>query len=201
MKDVRSEAAESAGDPREEIEDYPGSPTREIDPRAVIARVALRRAHVAVVPPEPDVALATPPPSTQRESAVPMRHVGPSYDRLVVSVADSTWAVEIQDAARIHPELHVEVCEPAVVERAARRVGRGVLLLDLDLARSTTRSIIDAWLAGAPPGDRSVILTGRPGEGRDSALALGVGARSWIRAAKPAILVVALVRLHLEGVH
>lgn len=164
-----------------------GTPTQEVDTRAVLARVALVRAHVG-------------PPGARGAAAPVLLAPGRAQPRLVLCVRDQTWAWHIEESAAIHTDLRVELLPPALVDWAARRPGPAVLLLDMDLAASLTRRLVTEWCAGQDRPERTVLLTGDPGAGRDAPHALALGAKAWITAGRSPSLVIALART-LLGVH
>jgi hypothetical protein len=175
------------GPPLAECEADPfdvGTPTKEVDTRAVIARVNLVRSQSG--PPGPD---ASPTPAPRILSHAP--------PRLVLCVRDLSWANQIEACAAIHPDLRVELVPPTLVEWAARRTGPAVLLLDLDVAGTRAHRFVEQWRDGRDAPERTVLLTGEPALERDVPHAHALGARAWIPAGKSAILVVALARMHL----
>jgi hypothetical protein len=130
------------------------------------------------------------------ESAAPPA-AAPAVPLLLV-LRDRAWAEQIQRASEVGGELRVEHVKAADVAAAAARVaGSGALLLDLGEIQAAP-GIVAAWRGSPPRRGRIVLVSADMPEHTGRAEAVGLGAQNFVRAGKPAILVVAAVRFHLE---
>jgi hypothetical protein len=119
--------------------------------------------------------------------------------RVVLALADSAWADQIQRAAAIHQNLLVEKVTPGEVTAAAERTGSGLLLLDLDAAGGDAApGLVKAWRGGPEARHRAVLVSSGLGDAQGMLEARKLGAQAFVRAGKAAILVVAQIRFHIQ---
>ncbi len=111
-------------------------------------------------------------------------------------LGDAEWAEQIRRAAALHQNLKTELVDPAGAAAAIPRVGRGLLLLDLDAAGDRSKEILAAW--SAPVSRGPVLLCSARPEHEGVVLARELRADGYIRRGKPSILAVAQLRYHLQ---
>jgi len=117
---------------------------------------------------------------------------------LLLLLRDRAWAEHLQRAAEVGGDLRVEQAKAAdVAATAARIAGPGILLVDLGEVRAAP-GLVAAWRGSPPRPGRIVLVSADLPEHSGRAQALELGAQNFVRAGKPAILVVAAVRFHLQ---